>query len=123
MTNTKFIGFGLAIAFSIASFNSLEAQTKSGSKKAKTRTAQTSSTIKVKPTPKEMGIYKDYIFALDIDNQDNPRGYSIRPLQEGTCESCANSWERERIEGVAKTYKVSRKDVYKAVKKVLNYNK
>ncbi|MES2767171.1 MAG: hypothetical protein V4642_14950 [Bacteroidota bacterium] len=123
MTNTKLIGFGLAIAISAASFTTLEAQTKKSPKKAKTPTAQSSSTIKVKPTPKEMNIYKDYIFALDIDNQDNPRGYSIRPIQEGTCAECANSWERERVEGVAKTYKVKRKDVYKAVKKVLDYNK
>ncbi len=123
MTNTKFIGFGLAILISAASFSTVEAQTKTGSKKGKTRTVQTSPTVRVKPTPKEMNIYKDYIFALDIDNQDNPRGHSIRPLQDGTCETCANSWERSRVEGVAKTYKISRKVVYKAVKKVLDYNK
>jgi hypothetical protein len=123
MTNTAFVGFGFACAISIASFGSLEAQTKGDSGKARTRTAQSASTERVKPTPTETAIYKDYIFALDIDNEDNPRGYSIRPVKDGNCEECANSWERARIDGVAKTYKVTRKDVYKAVKKVLDYNK
>ncbi len=123
MNSTKFIGIGLAIIISVASFSSLEAQTKGASKKSTAPATQAASTERIKPTPNEVAIYKDYIFALDIDNQGNPRGYSIRPLQDGTCETCANSWERERIEGVAKTYKITRKDVYKAVKKVFDYNK
>jgi len=123
MTSSQILGISCACAISLASATILEAQTKGDSGRVRTRTAQDSSTEKVKPTATETAIYKDYIFALDIDSEDNPRGYSIRPLKDGNCDECANSWERARIDGVAKTYKVTRKDVYKAVKKVLDYNK
>jgi len=65
-----------------------------------------------KPTEKEFEIYNAYWEKLN--EPGNPRGYENHPLSDES----ANSWEKEKIDEVAKLYNITRQEIYDIATKV-----